>query len=84
MPDLTPTGRKRRSDFGIPRKRKASDAQSESDSPQKKKEDSPGDRLGDGEKQTSKANDEEKMKLEEQSTDLKICRSVSLHLDLDS
>ncbi|XP_053408583.1 bromodomain adjacent to zinc finger domain protein 2B-like isoform X2 [Mercenaria mercenaria] len=74
VPDLTPTGRKRRSDFGVPRKRKASDAQSESDSPPKKKEDSPSEKSANVEKQTDKLSDKEKMKIEEQSTDLKICR----------
>ncbi|XP_060551894.1 uncharacterized protein LOC132713351 isoform X3 [Ruditapes philippinarum] len=74
VPDLTPTGRKRRSDFGIPRKRKSSDAQSESDSPQKKKEDSPAEKSPNGEKQENKVSEKDKIKIEEQSTDLKICR----------
>ena len=76
--DLTPSGRKRRSDFGVPRKRKASDSTNDGDqSPQKKGDSDKGDKSSEGpEENMESADDSEKFKQQEESSDLKICRQV--------
>lgn len=80
--DLTPSGRKRRSDFGIPRKRRTSDSTNDGESPQKKREDERVDKSDETTDEMEVEDQNEKFRLQEQSSDLKICRYKFVYMSL--
>ncbi|KAH3703124.1 hypothetical protein DPMN_078153 [Dreissena polymorpha] len=77
--DLTPTGRKRRCDFGMPRKRKSSESM-DTDSFRKQLDDSissvdDSSVMAFGDK-SEKLSDSERYKLQEQSGDMRVCKLI--------